>query len=1116
MDCDDDTDRGTSVCSSPFGPSRTSSSLPLRQSSTTELGNHVTPDDDDIEIFDTLNRDEIWQYVFLDLEHIADKETRESKSLARRIVYVLRQGIIPCPPERHLANHQAHMDQCPDHGTLEDTYRPRGMGVRATKADNSDGFGLSRGKLGGPIDSGLRGKDREWFPSGSRLKSEFTGLTPERGPESQICLHHPQYQGTRIKPARFDVDSAMSVFTHLGELRHALKYCPTPQRTTMLGKSLHIEVAIETEKDGRSKRRGVPIHRIPHILFGRVQGHPLFIFFPRMYKGAAELAKLTNDQYRRLYDNVILPSIKKVFGEDVTQHLPPTFEIALSHALAKDAEGSGSSAARGKPLDYDLAAPLLGRFWDAVSSTLAAPWDEGDRLWEFGEPFFLYDCANHKLQFRSEGSVNECLDKFWKDHGGRIKRFSADETAPRALTQQYIDLAAEFLPKEREGHDGSVLLPRRCCQYNTINFLFAEKPKEALWETNPDLVDVLMDEASDAGLPDGSEGPQLRPKRPFCPKGAVNGEWNLFTLRDTASVTCEPKPGSWLSAIGLQYFQSYSVTKEIFSAVDVLPFSYKRLPHLAYGATQWSTEALNGGFEKSRDKQRKALSASIQRVNRILLPSNGYESPLVDSNIGHRLEFRITPEFSDSIRLEEASYCAAVTVANGETPGLGTVPLGLHDRDHNSQISRAVCRIFDFRQRTQVLRNYTPPNANAFFFIPQTEFRNFLCGNVSKHLSAIDSILAFFDPSDVGQGYIPSMVITLFGHLLLSLRHFLSFLPHKERWVLHNSTARAASRDGRTRSGLGLGKSMEIRGFAFWPELVDWKKFEFKTCVVGEISDADGQPLNELPPTPIEFDDNTAERIFALYEEDGLTDVQAQFVHEVVVDFVLHAYRRTVITKLCLNFRRAPGTMDMWRRISLEFTLQGLHMAILDNARQETNVVIGNRSGNLLKPEPFFTWLFTDKELLTSAKRSNIVNLDFRNFLNQARIRIRQVKRRCESSPLAVEDLERILFYRFFQQHSATVWPDTSTGSLASTNKKGERQLCAWRYPTGSKHVPNSIDEGAKSIRFHSTGFEPHVKDTKVSGLLLSRPVIVSDLDTIEQIENRFRTVIAVPRGGFQ
>lgn len=980
---------------------------------------------------------------------------------------MLRYGIISCPEEYHLANQRAHEQKCQRHCGLKETFEPRGSQPRhkhVPLAESSRQMGLTRGEFSRSIDSKLIKAERHHFPIAAKLQSAFTGITPARNPQAQICLHKYSNLGGGVKMSRYDVDSGMSVFRDLSVLKHTLVYVATPERNSCLTKSVHIKVPVDFE----GERELVPIHKVPHILFGRVGRYPLYIFFPWLYLGSEEPAKLTDDQYSLLYEEVTEPALARL-GADIRHHIPVSFSAALASSKAPGAEAAARSTARGSGFQIQISSENIPLFWRSMKSNL----ERHPGLLEcFRDPFFLYDCMNHKLEYREVTSLNHCLNNFWNDYTKRVTRsqglFEEEEDQDK---REYVDVAAEFLPFGHSDNSCDVLLAQRCCQYNTLKLLFGEDFSALTYEPTPEAHPTA---------------------RMYNPPGTTTTEYNLFGLRDAVDITCEPKLSSKAFSYGLAYLQSYSVTEELFSNTGVRPFSNESFKHLPYSHPEWKAYAANTKLPFSRQHIFAAFDAAVHRVYTAL-------NPTTPVSFGHRIELRVNPRLADLLQIAEASYCAEVYLANGEQPTTKTAS-GHHDQ----QLEDCVLSIFDLGDGAQLGRILTEPDPRGMFFIPYREFRSFLQGNINKHILALDSILAYYDCiSESESGQTPQAASSLFGFLLLSLQNFISGLHPRIQWVLKNPLrGDIAEQAGTARPGLGLGDTTTKRGFMFWQDIVDWEEFKLRDDVLDRVSDPGFHSLATFRVAKTMRVDRTfLDGWGRLCNSANLTSRQSRFLMEAGVNFLLRTYRQQAVLKLYPNALKVEKTRRHYELDTLKFTLQDLRKANEEFAYIGVDITSGNRAA-LLEPLAFFNWLWTDRE--SSMKRAHTESLPFREHFKKASSAMAS-----SPSPLLTrERFERLLFHRFYQQHSCVPYPNPNGTFLATVKRTRKRCVCCWEY-TGTY---NGFDIDCpvqprivKSIKD---------KNSVVSPDPMLPPKYIAELSTAKDVEEGLRSPEVLGRVG--
>lgn len=333
--------------------------------------------------------------------------------------------------------------------------------------------------------------------------------------------------------------------------------------------------------------------------------------------------------------------------------------------------------------------------------------------------------------------------------------------------------------------------------------------------------------------------------------------------------------------------------------------------------------------------------------------------------------------------------------------------------------------------------------ADAFFIHRTGYFKDFVHGNIQKHLVAIDSIRALYSKQST-----PVAAAQLHAVLLLALRHFLGSLPPSESWILNRDPSRSA--DEERRPGLGLSQSRERYGFAFLPaSSVDWSTFTISEHYQASVSLPGFQHAARLRPAQgfhevRDFLDKLLQMV------DPKTPAPlCEFVMEKCVHLMLQSYRETALVKMLGE----PGARQINHTPQTTgdiFTFDGLRKAA---GRVSRNVKVATGNKSFFKNAALlFRWTWCLMEIGFS--RANIVKLPFRAFFTTAA----DYLRRAGNPHATPARLEVILAYRFFEQHSALPYPD-SNGSLQQVSKAAghERVLFCFEPLDATEHVPRGM-----------------------------------------------------------
>ncbi|GKU14703.1 unnamed protein product, partial [Fusarium langsethiae] len=430
---------------------------------------------------------------------VEGEDLDEGEKLARRIVYILTAGLVSCPADQHKDQDASHLATCRRHLHLRETWagssaRVSGLSF-AEREEQSRQFGLDRTVR--PLDASVTGLRRGQLPPASRLEAQFAGWHEDKDwSDAEVCLHKDDVPQRKLAPAVHDIDSFLHVTKDPRSLRGPLNICITAQPSLLLSKSIHVRVPIRVGE----KIKQVPIYQIPHTVLAHQRPRTVYMFFPRLYdekrrkKGPVPLRE---EQNRLFFDGFIRPSIEKV-GPHFVHHLPGSYDsVRAASRIAR--ESSGSAAVRGAAFEAldraerDMAADGLrpGGGGESFRET-----EDASRLWQFGDAIFLCSYKDTKLWYQSSGSSIEGVLGDFRARCGVVSleqepaassrsgnpAYGNNRTDPTPWRQtQLVDVASEFLPT-RSGH---TVLARRCCQHNTLRFLYGQSEEALLGRIAP-------------------------------------------------------------------------------------------------------------------------------------------------------------------------------------------------------------------------------------------------------------------------------------------------------------------------------------------------------------------------------------------------------------------------------------------------------------------------------------------------------------------------------------------------------------------------------------------------------------------------------------------------------
>lgn len=987
------------------------------------------------------SRQEIYNWV-------EEEGLDEEEKLARRIVYILTAGLVSCPANQHKDQDALHLANCRRHLHLRETWagssaRVSGLSF-AEREEQSRQFGLDRTVR--PLDASVTGLRRDQLPPASRLEAQFAGWHEDQDwLDAEVCLHRDDVPERKLAPAIHDIDSFLHVTKDPHSLRGPLNICITAQPSLLLSKSIHVRVPIRVGE----KIKQVPIYQIPHTVLAHQRPRTVYMFFPRLYEEKRRKkgpVPLREDQSRLFFDGFIRPSIEKI-GPHFAHHLPGSYDSARAASrIAK--ESTGSAAVRGAAVEVPYSEENLPRLWSVMQEALARAerdmaadglqpgggsvreTEDASRLWQFGDAIFLCSYKDTKLWHQSSGSsIVGVLGDFRARCGvvrlepepaasscsdSPAQRCNRTEPTPWRQTQ-LVDVASEFLPT-RSGHN---VLARRCCQYNTLRFLNGQSGEALLGRAVPRVEDVTggsededdSDWDGEAGRSQEDEGGEGEhgydgdDGRAPCERGseeeqataegwkppriprAVTTEYPVHMLRDSISITSEPRRTSPIFRRGVSYIQSYTVEEGNFNVAAVWAFSHPNIFNLAHSDEAWAAVAREGNIKASRQDAERALSQSIQRMSSNLEdPSRGY---------GWRVELRITTTLAAQLRPAEEAWLRLVKQANRLSDEPGAVAV--------------------------------TPDRDAFYVLAAGDFNAFVRQNIDKHLRLMDYIMSYWarDPST------PQSAASLYAIVTLALRQFINHQPHALARILSAPLKAAAG----GRIGLDMARSRERRGFAFFPkDVVDWHELRLYDWATDLLQVPQLViKAHWLEEASLRQSRHLIDQVISLaISNDIRTREQAEDVLGILSQLLIRSYKEAAYQALfpAKGRRRRVPDVDVF-----EFTLAGV--------RAESRAVQGrdcNPPGNhrffIKHVSTYFAWAWTlaDSDISRG-------HLESHHFRVEAKRAIKAFEQLSRSPFITAQRFLCVLYYRFCQQVLCFPNPDKINGVMSVTAKNGSRTV---------------------------------------------------------------------------
>lgn len=956
------------------------------------------------------------------------------RQLARRLVFALHVGVIPCPEEKHAKAERRHKDECVRHHGLEDTYHYRDPQHPASEAETAGTFGLYRETPNIPLV--WASKTREAFPNCHRLAKVFSS---DFGEGDQVCLHKGAPSRPELQISIKDVDSSMIIFHDLNRITEPLSLSIVPQPANLLKRSIHLTYEIRV--DGR--RTNVPIHKIPHTLLGvtGTRSHPVYAFFPRMFSPDKKASVNVSDAgHAAFFRHFIHPAFSTINtaarssnlgnnGSEILQHLPATYEIALATSRAKAEQSGGGGGTRGRPINVTFTPSTDRYFWEAMAKRLKNPPPsdpDGFNLENFRGVFFLYNSKGTKVETHRQRSLATCIKDYRKAQEAYLPEVDASLYPG---DRQYIDIASSTHALDDGNYkQGATLLAKKCCAINTLRVILdgVGAPDAPAQPAPPPSAAPGQPTGNPSAAPARhADPPPAPPKSKLLARVNVT-EYPVNLLRDTASFTAEPTPTHPEKAHGLMYIQTYSPVKEVFDARGVYPFSHKGIVNLGYSdrdaAAMHAIQKTTGDRVQARDADRRSRG-------RIRLALGHASGPKHD--FGWRFEVRVSLALAHIIQEEDTRWETFLT----------DLFRGTKRRARSTATSLAPADPAELR-----LNDITLPS-RAFYVYNSEMYRSFLRGNIDKHLVAIDSIRALY-----GKDTAPSMAAAaLHALLVLCLRHFIAPLPRKESWVLTNELGRP---DSDQTPGLGMDKTRLAWGFAFLPsDVIDWRNLQVKTGFDKYKITIPGFHRSRRFRHTLAFQDARSFLDELLELVDGKATPPpsreaCEFVMEKCVHLILQEYRDEAIRKLIdeKNARRLyPSPQSDGSLFSFERLAE-----VVDKIGFEVTRVSGNKA-HFKKPVDLFYWLFTNYE--TPLRRDKIDKYPFRNFTELVYNALYDSS--CEH--VSADRFLNILAYRFFEQHTTVPYPKSCGALVQKQTKTYRRVLISFRPLDQAEAVPIRI-----------------------------------------------------------
>lgn len=437
-----------------------------------------------------------------------------------------------------------------------------------------------------------------------KWKHAFLGTTDE-DPDipGKVCMQC-SYANQSPTPSTitYDIDSIMCFAPSLAVAKQGIRFNLTPHVVSNLESDIHLTFPIPS---GSGRMRQVPLHMIPHYLFGRLVGQEdvmVYLFFPHLHEQRKANNYLSQEALRRWTDRVLLPAIYSQASACTAQHYPAGYEHSKLASKASHTEAHArkdKSGVRHQYIHHFLQPEMLQEIWDIILHTV-----EEDGLHDFKDVQIFLTAKNLKVL-----SKRPTLQQMWDDYFLRWDQaINTDRLDPNLV---WVDIGKEvcappsFLWYQDPGSQrAETYLWKHCCL-------------ESYWQWS---------------------------QHRSTPKPTLRNAYQTALLRDVGGMTILTGRQSPSRKQGLLYSQLYTSEKEIFDAAKTFPFRDGALESLALDPKIRTSWQKAGGSENHRaETLEKSYLGSKARCAAGIMGS-------LQKSFGTREEHRMTLTLARRVR----------------------------------------------------------------------------------------------------------------------------------------------------------------------------------------------------------------------------------------------------------------------------------------------------------------------------------------------------------------------------------------------------------------------------------------------------------------------------------
>ena len=270
----------------------------------------------------------------------------------------------------------------------------------------------------------------------------------------------------------FDIDSAGGLASDLAVAHQGFYWKAGWSLTSNLQSSLHLDPVPVQWTDEQSRRlceTCSPVHKIPHLPFGRLAGFhevEIYILFPQLFYPHCKYEIITADEYDLWTDQVFLPALHSAYPARAIQHMPSNAAHIHCNSTAARVESQNQMQHQQpctQEFHYLLQSDGLSSLWQNIQTRIQ---DQG--LQQYQDVLLLLTLKNLKL-------LTQCPT--WSRMHSAFFYMWNKAVDGQYLTSSFFDIGKEIItPWSFMLHETPVCQPCtsiwwRCCLDQFCNWL---------------------------------------------------------------------------------------------------------------------------------------------------------------------------------------------------------------------------------------------------------------------------------------------------------------------------------------------------------------------------------------------------------------------------------------------------------------------------------------------------------------------------------------------------------------------------------------------------------------------------------------------------------------------